>query len=113
MIGQNTCSGSYFTSEEQIADALITIAGYNGTPYIASADGEVEVECVGFVSWDDATVISSLKDEVGTNQIDTLLNLGSVAIPSGKLVGFGFLAHKITLSEGGGIYLRATPFTVL
>jgi hypothetical protein len=89
------------------------IAGDKGTPYIAAATGEVTVNCVGFQSWDDTTVLSSVKTVVGattTERVATRLNLAAQTIPLGMVVMFGFVAQKITLSAGGGVYLRATDF---
>lgn len=112
-MGENTCGGSYFPPEEQSASALNTIAGYNGTPYVAVGDALMTDPCIAFQSWDDATVISVLKDEIGTNQIDLLLNFGGITIPKGTWIWFGFTAHGLDLSAGSGIYLKASPFTVL
>jgi len=90
--------------------AIETIAGTYGTPSINVADGELTVDCVGFVSWDDATVISSIKTVVGatiTEMGTTRLNLAGRTIPKGLLVTFGFTAQKITLSAGSGIVVKS------
>lgn len=86
------------------------MAGANGTPSINVADGELSVDCVGFLSFDDATVISSVKTVVSgvtTERVATRLNLVGRTIPKGMPVFFGFTAQKITLSAGSGIYIKA------
>lgn len=84
------------------------IGGAFGTPYIKSADNEVSIKCHGFKSWDDTTVISSLKDAEDVEHISTT-RLATVPIPKGELVTFGFVASKITLSAGSGTVLRSEP----
>lgn len=92
--------------------ALEDISGINGTPYIKAADGEVTVNCTGFTSWDDTSVIESVKTADGTERVATLLNLNTIPIKAGFTVGFGFVATKIKLSAGAGLYHRAESFGV-
>lgn len=88
------------------------MSGVNGTPYIKAADGEITVNCTGFTSWDDASVIESVKTSDGTDRITTLLKLNTITIPKGMSVGFGFVATDIKLSAGAGLYHRAESFGV-
>jgi len=92
--------------------ALEDISGINGTPYIKAADGEVTVNCTGFTSWDDLSVIESVKTADGTERVTTLLKLNTIPIPKGMSVGFGFVAVSIKLSAGAGLYHRADGFGV-
>ena len=91
---------------------LDDISGVNGTPYIKAADGEITVNCTGFTSWDDTSVIESVKTADGTERITTLLKLNTIPIKAGFSVGFGFVATKIKLSAGAGLYHRAESFGI-
>jgi len=92
--------------------SLEDLSGVNGTPYIKAADGEVTVNCSGFTSWDDASVIESVKTADGVERVETLLKLNTIAIGKGLTVGFGFVAAKIKLSAGAGLYHRTENFGV-
>lgn len=87
------------------------MSGGYGTPYITSG-AEVVKDCFGFKSWDDASVISSVKTTEGA--VDTerkaLLNLNTISIPKGEVIIFGFKATKITLSAGKGLLIKAEKF---
>ena len=99
------------TDKKSTHEIIQMVAGGYGTPHIKAADGQTSTPCYGLVSWDDETVISSLKTDDDVERITTPLKLNAVAIPKGCLVAFGFEAAKITLSGGSGVLLKSNPFT--
>lgn len=88
---------------KQLISLMTTLrqfSGYNGTQYI-NHGAEVECAIIGFESWEDGAVISSIKDENGDEQV---VNTGwdGVNINDGKTIWFGFTTSAITLSSGFG-----------
>lgn len=88
-----------------IGAAGIDTSGARGGKYIAAADAEVTIDNVGFVSWDDATVIQTLTIG-GANVVDTIYNLGAITIPQGSVVTWGAVATTIRVSAGAGWVLK-------
>lgn len=88
-----------------IGASVIDTSGARGGKYIVSGDGEVTIDNVGFVSWDDATVVSVVTIG-GANVVDTTYNLGTIVIPKGSLVTWGAVATSIRVSAGGGWILK-------
>ena len=80
-------------------------AGYNGTRYISGTDA-VTCKAIGFESFDDTTVIESVKDSAEVEQISNM-NYDGVTLKDGKVIWFGFVSSSIKLASGAGHYISA------
>jgi len=89
----------------RVTNQIDTMAGAKGGTYISSTGTATYTGInMGFVSWDDATVISVLTINGASGLTET--GLTAIPIPKGMLVTWSSPAAVITVLAGGGWVIK-------